>query len=350
MGEMPYKILIVGDYPPPYGGVSVQVSDLQGHLSDMPGYSCRVLDIGRSRRQRRPGCLPVRGALDFVWKLTTHALRGYIIHLHTNGHNLKSWLLTFLCGGAGVVNGWRTVVSLGSGLAADFVEKSTGVTRLLIRSALALLGTVICRNERTRLAILGLGIGPKRVLVLTGFYGIRAGTLGRVPAGVEEFVRNYSPVVGAVASDGPEYGLPLVIEAARRLRAHHQRLGVLLIGGAGVDGHPLNSHLLVTGELPHDAALAAMRSVDVFVRPTYFDGDASSVREALALGLPVVASDTDFRPDGVILFARGNSNDLAEKIALALANGRAGGVLQRGSPGTALGQLLGVYQRLHRCS
>jgi len=31
----------------------------------------------------------------------------------------------------------------------------------------------------------------------------------------------------------------------------------------------------------------------------FYDGDAISVREALALGVPVVASDTDYRPEDI---------------------------------------------------
>jgi glycosyltransferase involved in cell wall biosynthesis len=43
-----------------------------------------------------------------------------------------------------------------------------------------------------------------------------------------------------------------------------------------------------------------MAQCSVFVRPTYFDGDAASVREALALGVPVVASDVGGTKDAVV--------------------------------------------------
>src|SRR5205085_11930594 len=49
------------------------------------------------------------------------------------------------------------------------------------------------------------------------------------------------------------------------------------------------------------------------------DGDASSVREALAMGVRVVASDTDFRPRGVRLFPKGDADALADAIDKALA-------------------------------
>jgi glycogen(starch) synthase len=341
------KVLIVGDYPPPYGGLSVQISVLRTLLSGSPGYVCRVLDIGESRRQRRPECLTASNALDFAAKLLWHAARQYVIHLHTCGHNVSSWLAAIACAMAGLCNGRKTALSLGSGLAAEWLQEARVFTRLIARTALALTGVVICRNERTRAALAALGVPAEKLVVLSGFYGLGPIGPGSVPPRVEDFLRRHSPVVGALASIGPEYGIPLVAEAASRLRKAHPRLGLLLIGPAGFERSDLDGSLMVAGELPHDAVLAAMRRVNVFVRPTYFDGDASSVREALALGVPVVASDTDFRPDGVILFRRGRVDDLTDKIVEALGTGhtsRRSGADDGGSGP----RLLAIYERLSR--
>ena len=48
------------------------------------------------------------------------------------------------------------------------------------------------------------------------------------------------------------------------------------------------------------------------------DGVASSVLEAMALGVPVVAAENGTRPPGVITFAPGNPDDLAAKIEYTL--------------------------------
>jgi glycogen synthase len=343
---VPMKVLIVGDYPPPYGGTSVQVSVLHELLSAGPGSTCRVLDIGKARHQRRRECLPARNGLEFTWQLLAHAARRYVLHLHTNGHNLKSWLITVACAAAGILNGRRTVVSLGSGLAPDYVEASSGATRLLVRAALRSMGAVICRNERTRAALVRLGMAGERVAIVAGFYGVKIVRSAPVPVAIEAFLRRRAPVLAAIASSGPEYGIPLFLEAIRRLRSLHPGLGVILIGPERPRDGILDGALLATGELPHEVVLAVMAQVAVFVRPTYFDGDASSVREALALGVPVVASDTDFRPDGTVLFRRGDVADLTAKLADVLSGGRS---QDRGGPGTvsrSFEQLLSIYARL----
>jgi glycogen synthase len=118
------KVLLVGDYPPPYGGVSVQISVLQRRLSAMSGVVCRVLDIGESRRQRRPECLPAPNPMVFAGQLLRHAAGQYVIHLHPSGHNPKSWVASSACAASGILNGRKTVVSIGSGSAPDFAERA----------------------------------------------------------------------------------------------------------------------------------------------------------------------------------------------------------------------------------
>jgi glycosyltransferase involved in cell wall biosynthesis len=344
------KVLIVGDYPPPYGGSSVQVSVLHHRLSALRGFTCRVLDVGTARRRKRPECLPARNAAEFAVRLLSYAARQYLVHLHTNGHNFKSWLMTLACAVAGLANGRRTLVSIGSGSAPDFIETARPASRLIITVALRLIGGVICRNERGRATILGLGIPGDKVAIVSGFYGIGMHRPSAFPPPIDEFLRAHSPVVAAIASSGPEYGIPLLLEATRRLATSYPRLGVLLVGPERYADPGLDGNLLATGELRHELVLAIMRRLDLFVRPTYFDGDASSVREALMLGVRVVASDTDFRPDGVVRFRKGDARDLTEKIADVLGDGSAVGTRLRSSDPDSLERLLAIYSCLGRAS
>ncbi len=58
----------------------------------------------------------------------------------------------------------------------------------------------------------------------------------------------------------------------------------------------------------------------VLIRPTCTDGDSIMVREALAFGLPVIASDVTQRPDGCIVYEYGNIDDLYIKTKSLLEN------------------------------
>ena len=339
------NVLVVGDYPPPYGGLSVQVSVLRGLLDASGRHRCRVLDIGESRRERRPECLPARTSIELAARLLRYAAAQWVIHLHTSGHNRKSWLAALACATAGLLNGRKTALSLGSGQAPDWIRQSRGAMRAVVRLTLGLTGTIICRNERSRAAIATLGVPGRKIAVVSGFYGLGPAVDPTLPDAVETFLREHSPVVGAVASIGPEYGLPLIAEAAARLRTLYPRLGLLLMGPAPFEHAALGDSLLRAGQLPHPTVLAAMRRLDVFVRPTYFDGDASSVREALALGVPVVASDTDFRPEGVVVFRRGDVGALSDALRIALAD-RARRPIAAASEAGSWPRLLQIYDGL----
>jgi glycosyltransferase involved in cell wall biosynthesis len=57
---------------------------------------------------------------------------------------------------------------------------------------------------------------------------------------------------------------------------------------------------------------------DMVVRPTNTDGDALTIKEALYLGKPVLASDVVKRPDGTNLFKNRDVADMADKMAVML--------------------------------
>ncbi|HZW78922.1 MAG TPA: hypothetical protein VFF50_00505, partial [Candidatus Deferrimicrobiaceae bacterium] len=65
--------------------------------------------------------------------------------------------------------------------------------------------------------------------------------------------------------------------------------------------------------------MTTISRADLMLRTTLFDGDAVSVREALHLGTPVIASDNGMRPSGVRLVPKSNSPALLHTIEESLA-------------------------------
>src|SRR5919206_3387789 len=85
------RIALVGDYPPPHGGVSVHVAALERALRAR-GDEVRVLDVGKGDHDG-PGVEPARGALRYGAALARAAAGRWLLHVHTNGANPKSWLV-----------------------------------------------------------------------------------------------------------------------------------------------------------------------------------------------------------------------------------------------------------------
>ena len=127
----------------------------------------------------------------------------------------------------------------------------------------------------------------------------------------------------------PVYGWSLLVEAFEQIQALHPNAGLVIMGEGRemsacrelVQSKHLDGRVLLTGDLVHPTAVTLCREfADVMVRPTLVDGDSTFVREGIALKVPIVASNTDFRPEGTILFEKGNARDLADKIQYSLLN------------------------------
>src|SRR5438552_3377790 len=314
----PRKILLVGPYPPPYGGLSVQLQQWQQQLQQTRGWTCEVLNISEKRAEPLAGAQPVHGRIDFLRKLTRYARQGYLIHLFTNGHNFKSWLSALACALAGAVNHRRSLIVFGSGNLPGFVHECGPVARAVAKMTVRLSGQIVCRNEEMLDALLGLGVDRRKVSIVSGYYGTFDQS-EELPIGIEQFLAEHRLAVGAMATTlSPEYGVPLLLDAVQQLHREYPKLGVVLMGIGEQEKIrlriPDQVDVYLAGALPNPVAMAVMSRLSVFIRPTLFDGDSRSVREALSLGIPVVASDTGLRPDGVKLFAKGDAAQMTAAI------------------------------------
>jgi glycosyltransferase involved in cell wall biosynthesis len=324
------RAVLAGFYPPPFAGEPVHVKQLAQLLRDH-GLRVDVLNLNRGA-QPSSEYRSSTGRVALLWKLFTVADQAAILHLHTNGHNRKSWLLILVASLAGRLRGASTVLTLHSGLLpaylAGFGRIACGVARWILGS----FGRIVCVNSEIRRAIERLGITGSHIAVIPAFLGVPQSAELSPPD--REIVRDFHPLLVAVAGgeEDPERGLAVVLRAVQRLVALVPELGVVLMGWeVGPKTRPLIDELglaqraVCLGEVSHDRCLAFIRAGDVVVRSTFADGDAITIREALAFGVAVVASDTAFRPEGVTLFRKGDVADLVAKLEHVLAAPRPGG-------------------------
>jgi len=148
----------------------------------------------------------------------------------------------------------------------------------------------------------------------------------------------------------PEYGFDLLVAGLARMKHLYPSFGCLVIGSGeqraeaekGIRDAGLEENILLLGDVDHDACLTVMSMCDVFLRPTLEDGDSISVREAVSLGVPVVASRAGARPAAAILFRPGDVEEMLAKIELALTAGRGG---QRQVAGS-MDRLMEIYRKV----
>jgi len=316
------KVLLVGPYPPPHGGISVHVAGLERELRDA-GVPCRVLDLD-PRQAPRPGVLTLRGGFDLVRIVRDHARAGFSLHLHTNGHGFKSWLVAAACAVAGR-RAPALVVTLHSGMLPAYVANAGPLVRAFVQCVALAYSHIVCVNPAIRATLLVLGVPADRLLVRPAFLPATP-PAGPPPPVLDTWMRAHTPVLASALFFRPEYGVDLLLEAVDRLRAVYPRLGCVVMGSGDrreaetiVEQRGLAEHVRFAGDLDHDDCLRVIARSDAFVRPTRADGDSISVREALALGVPTVASAVGTRPDGVHLFPAGDVDAFVHAVAQVLA-------------------------------
>jgi len=312
------RVALVGNWPRPYGGVAVHVAALAGALRAR-GVDVVVLDIGHGDH-RGAGVRPARGPLRYALALSAVAAEGRLVHVHTSGANLRSWLVALAAGRARRAGAPRGVLTLHSGSAPAYL-RGDGARRALAAAACTGYGAVVAVNGEIAEVLIRAGVDRSRVTVLPAF-SKEVLEPPEPPATLAAFRSRHAPLLAAALAPGPIYGADLLAEAFRRLRRSFPGAG-LAVFGAGTDGPPWTGPaLLGLGEIGHSSALAVLAEADVFVRPTLADGDALTVREALALGCAVVASDVGHRPPGCLVFPARDVEALTARLAEAVAMGR----------------------------
>jgi glycosyltransferase involved in cell wall biosynthesis len=321
------RIALIGDWPPPYGGISIHLQGLEAALRES-GVEVRVLDIMPGDHDE-PGVVPARGELPYARELARLVAGGFLVHVHTTGANLKSWLVALAASRARRVGWPRGVLTLHSGLVSRWLGARRS-RRELARATCSGFGQIIAVNAEIAAALDRCGVPKDKVLVLPAFspklLAIRAS-----PAALEPFRRGRAPLYCAQLAPGPIYGADVLDAAWPAVRAREPSAGLVVFGRTSDTGilaeRGIAGGVLALGEIPHPEVLGVMAACDAFVRPTRSDGDAVSVREALALDRTVVASAAGHRPPGCLLFPPGDAVALAAQM-LAAAK------LPRGAPAT----------------
>lgn len=317
------RVVQLGPWPPPHGGVQTNLVDIRRYLRER-GHFCAVINITRFRREESDDVYFPKTPLEVIGILLR--LRCDIVHIHIGG-DLRPILLG-MCLACSMLPGAKTVLTFHSGGYPSSPAGLSARPRSLGGFVLRRLDGLIAVNDAIRSLFLRFGVPKGRIRVIVPFSAKPAGTAA-YPEKMARFIEQHSPFLLTVGLLESEYDLPLQIETLGRIRLRHPDAG-LVIAGAGsleadlrrhIAAQPWAEHILLWGDLPHEVTLRAIAECDILLRTTLYDGDSISVREALGLGTPVIATDNGMRPAGVRLIPAQNAAALAEAVDICVAAG-----------------------------
>lgn len=316
------RVLQLGPFPPPHGGVQSNLVAIRTFLRQQ-GVGCAVINITRHRKTEEDEVYypsSAAGLTKLVWELKYD-----VLHLHLGGMlTTRVLALGLMCT---LRPGKVSVLTFHSGGFPSTPQgKAIGpnsFAAIVFRRFAGLIGVnqeIMGLFERLRVPP-----GKTRLIAPHSFLSEEHYT-GVMPAALEAFLSAHRPVLISVGLLEHEYDLPLQIDVLGSVRQKFPGAGLLLIGSGNLEPElrkrisecPYSEDILLCGDVPHGITVQAIARADLMLRTTLYDGDAVSVREALHVGTPVIASDNGMRPAGVHLIPRANPKALFEAIAAEL--------------------------------
>jgi glycogen(starch) synthase len=353
---MSKRVTLIGHYPPPYGGVPTLMAQMEDALA-AAGWHVAIFNLGHGDPDRS-NVTNFGGSWNRVLEVFrlwgAFARSGSDIH-HYVSASYRSFWMGSVCLVLARLTGRRIVVSLVGGAFPDFVAGLRPPGRWFARAALGFARALLPCSDAIRVALESLCLDVPMVQ-LTNNFQTEGGVKGELPSDVLSFIEAHSPVVSSTGAAAAEYGLLEAVRGLAILRPSHPDLGYVLVmtrfGNeeyeerfrAALEERDLARSTLIVRSVPDFIAL--LNASDVFLRSALVDGDSMSVREALSVGIPAVASDAGFRPDGVMLYKRDSAEEMAARLEEAFSTPRRDPAEMRAEARHNLETLLEVYQRV----
>lgn len=328
----PQKILQITSYPPPRAGWAVRVEFLKKHLEAL-GHSCVVLNIGKGRTIPSTEYETVMSGMDYLRKVWRFSRAGYVVHAHVNGESPKGFVLTLVAEIVNLLWGQRCFLTFHAGVDQLYFPRPKWPILLPMYWVLfAIPRYIICNSEAVKQKIVEYGVPPQKIVAIPAFSRqYLEHTAAPLPGYIEAFYQRYSSVIFTYIKLRSGFYQDVLLDGFAKIAAARADVGLAICGlspdideALERDLHEriarfgLGERICLIDDLDHDAFLCAIARSSLYLRTPTTDGVASSVLEALCLGVPVVASENGTRPDGVITYHATAADDMAAVVLRVL--------------------------------
>jgi len=319
------KIAIIGSYPPPYGGISIHIRRMKNYL-EKNCIECIVYNESRIvEYENIINVKPINSYRKFILRILF--LKSNVLHFHSTNFKIRILLgwYKFL--------GKKIILTIHGESLHNQLIRLNFMGRYLLLLSLKNLDKIICVNPRTKEELLDLGFNSKKIKVIPAFILPNSDEteVKQLPDFFHIIRHKHKFLITAYAyrisfyNNQDLYGIDLSIDLMKRLINNgYKDIGfIYVIPDIGdYDYFEKMQNLVKKYNLEDNFYFytkpvtypAVINMCDLFIRPTNTDGDALSIREALTLKKPVIASDVCKRPEGTLIFRNRNIEDLYIKI------------------------------------
>ena len=328
LGKM--RLIILGALPPPRGGVTTHIERLIPYLKEA-GIKFVIWDHSKIRKKKEYIISLRWEPLKALLSLMQSGVK--VLHCPLSNITVSKLIFLFILKFVGIRLTTTLVAS---------PEHTIGNSSLKFFFVLTLArfsSHIVTVNRDFQRLLVNNGIPESKVSVIPAFIPSKSDSFKEqsIPQDAVEFCIKRKPLI-ITYGYGPDlhkgedlYGLDLIVQLAQELRADLPQAGfVVVIPEITNEDYfrKIRTNIRENGLEPffcfaignHFSFVPFLQYANLFIRATNTDGDALTLREALYYGVPSVASDICFRPEGTILFRNRDIWDLSKAVREALHN------------------------------
>ncbi len=328
------KVLIIGPYPPPYGGISVHIKRMKSYL-ERHQVRTLVYNEDNSYHLSSDGVIALKSYKLFLFKLPF--IKSDIFHFHTISKNIRMVL------GFYSLLGKKIVLTIHGESMQQQLSSSSPLKRKIFLCSLNRIHKIICVNPKTKDDLIDFGIPDNRICVLPAYINpIELNEdFGRIPQQVYSFLEKPGFSIcsnGFIKFHNNEdlYGVDMLIDLIDRLTKNKIDVKLLfaLLGSDSMTSEERNYYeklkhrisdlglndKIYIFEVVNTELYPLLKNCHIFIRPTNVDGYGVSIAEAIHYKLPSIASDVCKRPEGSIIFKSRDIDDLYSKTYNVLSD------------------------------
>lgn len=306
-------VLLVGGYPPPYGGISVHVQRLHKFIINC-GNECKILFTGFNKGKQIKNN-------DIVWifniiKLLKLRKKETIVHIHVSAFRnlLKIYLLSIF------FKNQSKVITIHSGTFKKRLNRLSNFKKIFLKKILGTFNYIISVNTEQK-------------ILISSVFKVNNEKIGVIPAYIHPISSNedfdsesvslikHSDKIKIVMSGYLQdyYGYDLLLDY---LENNQECFGFFVFYGTHNKEYKNriinrinnmdNASFFI--DLSPQQFNWVLKNADAYVRNTDRDGDCVAIREAAYWGIKVCASNSVERPKGAELFSFNNKNEFENVI------------------------------------
>jgi glycosyltransferase involved in cell wall biosynthesis len=324
------QIIIIGSYPPPYGGVSKHLQRLKLYL-EQSDLDCEFFDTSKNLIEAKIATKSITMAYNKWMYCNLLYHKKAILHFHH--FHLRYFLIDYFV----LSLRHRIIITFHNELFVETLRSKGKWAFLLFSFILNRMHSIVVVNNRCAEMARRIIKHPCKVVVIPAFIPPH-----RVPPITNDAIlklrKMHKYLLCSNAwqisfyNNEDLYGIDLLIEALHEIciiKGLDAAIAFSLpsIGDAQyfrqlkarIDQYRLSDRFLLITE-PLEEAASLWSISDLVIRATNTDGNSLSILEALSIGIPVLASDCVERPKEVVLFKTRDTQDLVKNIFHILNN------------------------------